>query len=51
MSTNLIITTEQGKVRGKICEDYHGGSFYSFSGIPYAKAPTGPLRFKVSFYR
>lgn len=45
---DLIVTTEQGKVRGKTCVDYHGGTFYSFSGIPYAKAPIGPLRFKVS---
>lgn len=47
--TDLIVTTEQGKVRGKTCVDYHGGTFYAFSGIPYAKAPIGPLRFKVSY--
>lgn len=47
MTTDLIVTTEQGKVRGKTWLDYHGGSFYAFTGIPYAKAPIGPLRFKV----
>lgn len=46
---DFIVTTGQGKVRGKTCVDYHGGIFYSFSGIPYAKAPIGPLRFKVTY--
>nr|XP_023025748.1 esterase B1-like [Leptinotarsa decemlineata] len=47
MSDDIVVTVEEGKVRGKIQEDYHGGKFYSFSGIPYGKAPIGDLRFKA----
>ncbi|XP_050307837.1 juvenile hormone esterase-like isoform X2 [Anthonomus grandis grandis] len=49
--TNLeigpIATIKDGKVRGEICQDARGGKFYSFTGIPYAKPPIGPLRFKA----
>lgn len=44
-----IVETNTGKVRGirattliKKCD------YFAFKGIPYAKSPTGELRFKVS---
>lgn len=50
--TEPVATTEQGQVRGKIETNYYGETFYSFYGIPYAKAPAGNLRFKVrSIYK
>ncbi|CAH1954893.1 unnamed protein product [Acanthoscelides obtectus] len=45
--TDLIVSCEEGKLRGKTSLDYHGGSFYAFCGIPYAKAPVGELRFRA----
>lgn len=45
--SNIIVEIQQGKLRGTTGKDYHGGSFYKFMGIPYAKAPKGELRFKV----
>lgn len=44
-----VVETKFGAVRGileqtLIAKKY----FYSFKGIPYAKSPTGQLRFKVS---
>ncbi|KAJ8716857.1 hypothetical protein PYW07_003484 [Mythimna separata] len=42
------VRTEQGWVQGKsqeaVCHDFH---YLSFEGIPYAKSPTGSLRFKA----
>lgn len=50
-STNFkTIQTRNGKVRGiRKTTLIHKVVFYSFKGIPYAKSPTGELRFKVSF--
>lgn len=45
--TEPLVTVKQGQLRGKKEQDYHGGTFYRFSGIPYAKAPIGELRFKA----
>ncbi|KAG5891746.1 hypothetical protein JTB14_012481 [Gonioctena quinquepunctata] len=47
MPDDIVVTVEEGKIRGKVQEDYNGGKFYSFSGIPYAKAPVAELRFKA----
>jgi hypothetical protein len=47
--TAPTVTIEEGQVKGKTAENYLGGIYYSFLGIPYAKAPVGELRFKVSF--
>ncbi|KAK9875452.1 hypothetical protein WA026_007846 [Henosepilachna vigintioctopunctata] len=44
---NPVIATKFGKVKGKVGTDYLGGKYYSFQGIPYAKAPIGNLRFKA----
>lgn len=45
--TSLVVTLEEGQIKGKKDEDYLGNTYYSFLGIPYAKAPIGELRFKV----
>ncbi|XP_044265021.1 esterase B1-like [Tribolium madens] len=44
---SLVITLEEGQIRGKKDEDYLGKTYYSFLGVPYAKAPIGELRFKA----
>lgn len=45
-----LVQTNNGAVRGKILQTLrHKISYNSFKGIPYAKVPTGELRFKVSF--
>lgn len=46
MSENPVVTIENGTLKGSIETDYQGKSYYSFQGIPYAKAPIGELRFK-----
>lgn len=44
-----VIETNDGKVRGVRQKTLlQNVDFYSFKGIPYAKSPTGELRFKVS---
>lgn len=45
--TAPIVTIEEGQVKGTQTENYQGGKFFSFLGIPYAKPPVGELRFKV----
>ncbi|CAH4036318.1 unnamed protein product [Pieris brassicae] len=40
------VTVHQGKMRGKVCSTPCGKQYYSFEGIPYAKPPLGPLRFR-----
>lgn len=45
--SNIIVEVQQGKLKGTTGQDYHGGTFYRFMGIPYAKPPKGELRFKV----
>lgn len=43
-----IVETKYGKIRGIRNETlFQKIGFYSFRGIPYAKAPIGELRFKV----
>lgn len=43
----VVIKIASGKIRGKICTDAQGKTFYSFQNIPYAAPPIGELRFKV----
>lgn len=45
--TRVLVEVKQGKLLGTTGEDYHGGTFNKFLGIPYAKAPVGHLRYKV----
>lgn len=43
-----LVTVKQGRLRGIVEENVYGGQFLAFRGIPFAKPPTGPLRFKVN---
>jgi len=38
----------KGVIKGQILKSRNGQSYYSYTGIPYAKPPIGELRFKVS---
>lgn len=42
-----IVSVKQGDLQGKVLQNRHDNAFYSFQGIPYAKPPVGPLRFKA----
>lgn len=46
----MTVNTQQGTLRGqeKTSEYFSRRKYYSFQGIPFAKPPLGPLRFKVS---
>jgi len=37
----------KGVIKGKFLKSRNGRSYYSYTGIPYAKPPIGELRFKV----
>lgn len=43
-----IVEISDGKLRGTVSKNYKGEKTFEFLGIPYAKPPTGELRFKVS---
>nr|CAD7586925.1 unnamed protein product [Timema genevievae] len=48
MTETINARIPQGELLGKkVSSSNTGGVFYSFQGIPYAKPPVGPLRFKV----
>nr|CAD7568085.1 unnamed protein product [Timema californicum] len=46
MTDTLKVSISEGELQGKKVSSKAGGVFYSFQGIPYAKPPVGPLRFK-----
>jgi len=43
-----VIQLDQGKLVGSSIRTRNGREFKAFQGIPYAKSPTGNLRFKVN---
>lgn len=44
-----IVETNSGQIRGKLNQTlFEKKPYYSFRGIPFAKAPIGNLRFKVN---
>nr|XP_033334723.1 esterase FE4-like isoform X1 [Megalopta genalis] len=42
-----LVTVKQGQISGTVEENVYGGKYLAFRGVPYAKPPVGPLRFKV----
>ncbi|KAL0274002.1 UNVERIFIED_CONTAM: hypothetical protein PYX00_006546 [Menopon gallinae] len=42
----VTVRVEQGELVGRKVTSVQGKTYYSFQGIPYAKPPIGPLRFK-----
>lgn len=44
----VLVTTQEGVLRGKTAKDLNGSEFFSFQGVPYAQPPIGELRFKVT---
>lgn len=47
MGETVIVRVAQGSLRGQKVKTEAGATYYSFHGIPYAKPPVGPLRFKA----
>ncbi|CAH2074946.1 unnamed protein product, partial [Iphiclides podalirius] len=45
--SNPIVTVKEGKLRGTVATSVDGSKYYSFKGIPYARAPFGELRFRA----
>ena len=41
------VTTHLGKVKGFYNVSYNGRNYEAYEGIPFAKPPTGELRFQV----
>lgn len=46
----LEVKLAKGKIKGQILKSRNGRSYYSYTGIPYAKPPVGELRFKVGYF-
>jgi hypothetical protein len=44
---DVIVTLEQGDLKGLRIESIRDRELLAFLGIPYAKPPVGDLRFKV----
>ncbi|XP_076767147.1 juvenile hormone esterase [Xylocopa sonorina] len=42
----LLVRVKQGQLRGILLENVYGEHYLAFNGVPYAKPPVGPLRFK-----
>ncbi|OAD58669.1 Esterase E4 [Eufriesea mexicana] len=45
-SENIVVRVKQGHLRGSIEQNDYGNEYMVFRGIPFAKPPVGPLRFK-----
>lgn len=49
-SENTVVRVKQGELRGVVEETDYSDQYLAFRGIPYAKPPIGPLRFKVNSF-
>ncbi|CAG9854604.1 unnamed protein product [Phyllotreta striolata] len=47
MVEDIVVSTSNGRIRGKTQKNFDGENYCAFYGIPYAKAPVGELRFKA----
>nr|CAD7459803.1 unnamed protein product [Timema tahoe] len=47
MEDTVTVKLSQGVLRGRKVVSLSGTGYYSFQGVPYAKPPVGPLRFKA----
>lgn len=47
MTETVTVTVAQGILRGRVETSKCEKTFFSFRGIPYARPPVGPLRFKA----
>nr|AII21985.1 odorant degrading enzyme CXE11 [Sesamia inferens] len=47
MTEQLVVETEQGKIRGEVLKTSEDFEYCIFKGIPYAKPPVGELRFCI----
>lgn len=43
-----VVNTQYGQVRGSIKSTETGRTYFNFQGIPYARAPVGNLKFRVT---
>jgi carboxylesterase type B len=51
MAPSPIVATVSGKVRGRNCKTHRGNRpYYAFKAVPYAKPPTGNLRYAHIVY-
>jgi carboxylesterase type B len=48
---DIIVTVQQGRLKGLLIESVRGQGLLAFLGIPYARPPVGELRFKVWLLR
>lgn len=46
---DIIVTVQQGRLKGLRFESVRGQELLAFLGIPYARPPVAELRFKVGF--
>ena len=47
----MLVEVTEGKLKGeKLKNILTSEEYYSFKGIPFAKPPVGPLRFKVRYH-
>ena len=48
-ASDVVVKTEKGSMKGARKDLEHGKHYFAFTGIRYAQAPTGKLRFKVGW--